>query len=99
MKGCRKANNMWYHAKDVALILGVGRTKSYEIVKELGEEQAKTKVPGSKDRFHKAPPGGMIQKEYFCSAYSLNVKECDQFLAERRKSDAGITTDNSAIAV
>lgn len=98
MKGCRKANNMWYHANDVALLLSVGRTKSYEIVKTLAEEQAKTKIPGT-NRFHQPPPGGMIQKEYFCSAYSLNVKECDQFLAERRKSDAGITTDNSAIAV
>ena len=98
MRGCRKVNNMWYHANDVALLLGVGRTKSYEIVKTLGEEQAKTKIPGT-NRFHQQPPGGMIQKEYFCSAYSLNVKECDKFLSERRKSDASISANDSAIAV
>lgn len=98
MRGCRVVNNMWYHANDVELLLGVARTKSYEIVKTLREEQTKIKIPGT-NRFHQAPPRGMIQKEYFCAAYSLNVKECDQFLAERRKSDASITTNNSAIAV
>jgi len=85
MTELKKVNSMWYHANDVAVLLGVCRTKAYDIVNELRQQQTRIKIPGT-NRCHSEPPRGKIQKTYFCEAYSLDVEECDRIIAERRTS-------------
>ncbi|MBR1763059.1 MAG: hypothetical protein IJ731_06805 [Eubacterium sp.] len=86
MKELKTINSMWYHANDVAVLLGVCRTKAYDIINELRNQQASMKIPGSTNRYYQKPPRGQIQKSFFCESYSLDVKECDKVLAERRVS-------------
>ncbi len=85
MTELKPINSMWYRANDIAVLLGVGRSKAYEIVNELRRQQTSIKIPGT-NRFYKEPPKGRIQKSFFCESYSLDVKECDKVLAERRAS-------------
>lgn len=79
---------MWYTAADVMILLGVGQSKAYEVIRDLGNEIAKTKIPG-KDRCYARPPAGKIQKAYFCEKFMLDRSECDKLIAEnnRRKND------------
>lgn len=63
---------MFYGVKEVMAILGVGRTKSYEKIKELHRDLVKAG--------YTEPPAGRIQKKYFCERFNLNLKECEAFL-------------------
>ena len=75
---------MWYTADDVMILLGVGQSKAYQVIKALGDEIAKTKIPG-KDRCYARPPAGRIQKSYFCEKFMLDRLECDSIIAENKK--------------
>lgn len=75
---------MWYTADDVMILLGVGQSKAYQVIKALGDEIAKTKIPG-KDHCYARPPAGRIQKSYFCEKFMLDRFECDILIAENKK--------------
>lgn len=75
---------MWYTVDDVMILLGVGQSKAYQVIKALGDEIAKTKIPG-KDRCYARPPAGRIQKSYFCEKFMLDRFECDSIIAENKK--------------
>ena len=75
---------MWYTADDVMILLGVGQSKAYQVIKALGDEIAKTKIPG-KDHCYARPPAGRIQKSYFCEKFMLDRFECDSIIAENKK--------------
>lgn len=69
----------WLKASDVMILLEVKQCKAYEVIKELREQIAKTKIPGT-DRCYSLPPEGKIRKSYFCEAFMLNEAECDEIL-------------------
>lgn len=48
---------MWYTVDDVMVLLGVKQAKAYQVIRALGNEIAKTKIPG-KDRCYARPPKG-----------------------------------------
>lgn len=75
---------MWYTADDVMILLGVGQSKAYQVIRTLGNEIANTKIPG-KDRCYARPPAGRIQKSYFCEKFMLDRFECDTLIAENKK--------------
>ncbi len=75
---------MWYTAQDVMILLEVKQTKAYAIIKELGNELVKTKIPGT-DRYYARPPAGKIQKSFFCEKFMLNRTECDNLIAKKKK--------------
>lgn len=75
---------MWYTADDVMILLGVGQSKAYQVIKALGDEIAKTKIPG-KDHCYARPPAGRIQKSFFCEKFMLDRFECDILIAENKK--------------
>ena len=70
---------MFYRVKDIMAILGIAQTKAYDIIRDLGNDLAKTKIPSSEKTYCK-PPAGRIQKAYFCERYKLDVNECDQYI-------------------
>lgn len=75
---------MWYTVDDVMILLGVGQSKAYQVIRDLGDEIAKTKIPG-KDCCYARPPAGRIQKSYFCEKFMLDRFECDTIIAENKK--------------
>lgn len=70
---------MWYSVDDVMVLLDVAQSKAYQVIRELGNEIAKTKIPG-KDRCYARPPAGKIQKSYFCEKFMFDQAECDKVL-------------------
>ena len=66
---------MFYGVEEVIAILGVRRTKAYEIIRELREDL--------KSKGYIEPPAGRIQKRYFCERFSLDIAECERFLSEQ----------------
>lgn len=63
---------MFYGVEEIKAILGIQRSKAYDIIKGLREDL-------SKEGFL-MPPAGRIQKTYFCERYKLNLRECERFL-------------------
>lgn len=76
-------NGMWYNAEDVMILLDVAQSKAYQVIRNLSDEIAKTKIPGT-ERCYARPPAGRIQKEYFCEKYMFNVSECDNILNNQK---------------
>lgn len=74
---------MWYTAGDVMVLLGVGQSKAYQVIRALGNEIAKTKIPG-KDRCYARPPAGRIQKSFFCEKFMFEQEECDRILEAKK---------------
>ena len=62
----------FYGASDLAIILGVSRSKSYEIINGLTADLEKIGKL--------SPKAGRIQKSYFCDRFMLDQKECDKLL-------------------
>jgi hypothetical protein len=78
---------MFYYVEDIMQILGIAHTKAYEIIRNLADDLAKTKVPGKEITYCK-PPAGRIQKAYFCERFALNVSDCDVMLSSRKELSA-----------
>jgi len=72
---------MFYGVEDVMFLIEVRETKAYEIIRELREELANTKIPGTQRTYYK-PPAGKIQKRYFCERFNLDPEECDRALTQ-----------------
>ncbi len=73
------ASKPLYSASDVIVILGVQKTKAYQIIKALREELNSMKVPGKNIRYA-LPPAGKIPASFFCEKYCLDRDECDEYL-------------------
>lgn len=80
---------MWYTADDVMTLLNVGKSKAYEVIRSLGIEISKTKIPG-KERYYAKPPAGKIQKSYFCEKFMFNQAECDRVLEQAKAGTANV---------
>ncbi len=78
---------MWYTADDVMTLLNVGKSKAYEVIRNLGNEISKTKIPG-KERCYARPPAGKIQKSYFCEKFMFEQAECDRVLENAKVGNA-----------
>ncbi len=72
---------VWYRVEDISIIMGVKKTKAYEIIKKLREEIEHTRIPGS-HKCYAAPPRGQIRKSFFCEKYMLDPDECDRIIQE-----------------
>lgn len=83
-----RIKSQWLTAVDVMVLLEVKQTKAYAVIKELREQIANTKIPGT-DRCYSLPPEGKIRKSYFCEAYMMNEAECDEILEEAYKQRNG----------
>lgn len=70
---------MWYEVKDVMILLGVAQSKAYQVIRELGKEIITMQVPGE-DYCYATPPGGKIQKIYFCKKFMFDQAECDKLI-------------------
>ena len=68
---------LFYNAKDIQIITGVSRSKSYDIVRQL----TKDIIQAGK----MTPKAGSIQREYFCERFSLKLKDCDRELQNNKK--------------
>lgn len=77
---------MWYGVEDIEIILQVAQSKAYQVIRTLGIEISKTKMP-DKDRCYARPPAGKIQKAYFCEKYMLDVDDCDKLIAQKKGAE------------
>lgn len=62
----------FYGAADIVKILGVSRTKAYEIIRGL--------IADLEAMGKRSPKAGKIQKLYFCEKFMLDCDDCDKLL-------------------
>lgn len=74
----RTVNSMWFTSQDVQIIFDVAQTKAYEIIKELASNLV--------EQGYARPPHGKIQKKFLCERYQLDQSECEEILAENKKT-------------
>lgn len=66
-----------YGASEVMMILGVGKSKAYGIIKELTAEL--------EEEGFVAPKRGCIQAKFFCKRFAFTEKECESHLKQKKK--------------
>lgn len=64
----------FYGANDLVAILGVSRSKAYEIIRDL--------IADLEQMGKLSPKAGKIQKSYFCERFMLSAEECDKMLGK-----------------
>ena len=69
------ARSLFFNAKAIMKICECGRTKAYEIIRELGDDL--------ENQGFMRPPNGKIQKALFCDRMKLNQVDCENILQER----------------
>ena len=62
----------FYGADEITSLLGVSRSKAYEIIRQLRKD---LKLLG-----FLSPKAGKIQQSYFCERFMLDPAECDECL-------------------
>ena len=62
----------FYGAGELMVILGVSRSKAYEIIRKLRVDLESMGFLNSK--------AGRIQQSYFCERFRLSITDCDEFL-------------------
>ena len=69
----------FYGAKELMIILGVSRSKSYYIIRTLAENLH--------DQGKMCPKPGKIQKTFFCDSFILDPDECDNILEQHEQHE------------
>lgn len=68
---------MFYGSEELQIILGVSRSKAYEIIRDLvAELESVGKL---------SPKQGKIQKVFFCEKFMLSREECDAVLEKAKE--------------
>ncbi|WP_206458661.1 ICEBs1 excisionase [Anaerovorax sp. IOR16] len=72
----------FYGAPDLVTILGVSRSKAYEIIRDL--------ISDLEQMGKLSPKAGKIQKTYFCERFMLNPDDCDKLLQNSNQEKEAI---------
>lgn len=68
-----------YGAKEIMTLLGVSRSKAYDIIRELRDQ---LEQDGKM-----SPISGKVQARWFCERTNLDLAECQRFLKDAKNEE------------